>query len=159
CLRRERRRCRTRRAALGAHARALPRRPRAAQLAGRMERHAARRTDEAAAPRANHRRRRTAGRMKRRFIALWVPHFAIDRWRRANGKTGTPFALAAPQAHGVRLAAVDDGARALGLAPGRPVAEAHAMVPQLRIERADAGADQAMLAQLVAWCGRWSPSV
>jgi protein ImuB len=97
--------------------------------------------------------------MKRRFIALWFPHFAIDRWRRANGESGAPFALAAPQTHGVRLTAVDDAAAALDLAPGRPVAEAHAMVPLLRIERADPAADQAMLAQLVAWCARWSPSV
>ncbi len=97
--------------------------------------------------------------MKRRFAALWFPHFAIDRWRYANGETGSPFALAAPQTHGVRLTAVDDAAAALGMAPGRPVAEAHAMVPQLRIERADPAADQAMLDQLVAWCERWSPGV
>lgn len=97
--------------------------------------------------------------MNRRFVTLWFTRFAIDRWRRANGEDRALLALAAPQTHGVRLTAVDDAAAALGLAPGRPVAEAQAMVPGLRIAPADPAADQAMLDRLVAWCERWSPSV
>jgi len=64
------------------------------------------------------------------------------------------------QAHDGRrriLAGVDRAAQALGLFPGMPLAQAQAMLPGLEIAEADPDGDAQALAQVAAWCVRYTP--
>ena len=47
--------------------------------------------------------------------------------------------------------------RSLGLSAAMPLAHARSLVPNLRIEPADLYGDAAALAELAAWCLRFSP--
>ncbi len=58
-----------------------------------------------------------------------------------------------------RLAAVDEGAAALGLRSGQKATDAMALVPELITEDAEPEADAAALTALADWCVRYSPAV
>jgi protein ImuB len=55
------------------------------------------------------------------------------------------------------IAAVDAAARALGLCPGLPLAQAQARIPGLAVTEAEPEADGATLGRLAAWCLRYAP--
>ena len=55
------------------------------------------------------------------------------------------------------VAAADQAARALGLFPGMPLAQAQAMVPGLTIAPSDPVGDARALSDLAAWCLRYAP--
>jgi len=55
------------------------------------------------------------------------------------------------------IAAVDAAARALGLHPGLPLAQAQARIPGLAIAEAEPQADAAALDRLAVWCLRYAP--
>ena len=55
------------------------------------------------------------------------------------------------------IAAVDAAARALGLHPGLPLAQAQARIPGLAVAEAEPQADAAALSRLAAWCLRYAP--
>ena len=55
------------------------------------------------------------------------------------------------------LAAVDGAAALAGLAPGMPLAGAHALAPDLETAPHDPRGDAAALARLAAWCEGYSP--
>ncbi len=55
------------------------------------------------------------------------------------------------------LAAVDDTAAMAGLAPGMPLAGAHALAPDLETAPHDPQGDAAALARLATWCEAYSP--
>jgi len=55
------------------------------------------------------------------------------------------------------LAAVDAAAAGGGLIPGLPLADARALLPELKTAAYDPEADAATLARLAAWCGRYTP--
>ncbi len=98
--------------------------------------------------------------MARRILALWLPYWPAERWRRAQGARDlAPLALYLPQAGGFRLSAVDRGAAEVGLYPGLALADARAIWPELHAACGDPRADEAALAALADWCGRYSPWV
>ncbi len=69
-----------------------------------------------------------------------------------------PVLTASRQGSRRLVMAVDSRAAALGLRPGMAVAQAQAMLPDLRIEEADPQADSAALDRLAGWCLRhYSP--
>ncbi|WP_162915258.1 Y-family DNA polymerase, partial [Desertibaculum subflavum] len=91
-----------------------------------------------------------------------MPHWPADRWRRARRRAGIAppaeaLVLIASGQGGVRLTAVDVAAAALGLVPGMTLADARALEPGLVVVDADPAADQAGLAELADWCGRYAP--
>lgn len=55
------------------------------------------------------------------------------------------------------MGATNPTAQAAGLYPGMPLAHARSLIPNLRIEPSDLEADAAALADLAAWCLRFSP--
>ncbi len=60
----------------------------------------------------------------------------------------------------MRVAAANRAAEAAaGIAPGLPLADARARLPDLRVVPAAGQADMAALAALADWCGRWTPWV
>src|SRR5204863_9642313 len=68
----------------------------------------------------------------RRYLALWFPYLPADRLRRSPGfglAPETPFAFTDKVKGALRLAAVDQAARSLGLEPGMALADARARVP------------------------------
>ena len=114
----------------------------------------------------------------RRVISVWLPRFATDRLTRpeparpkpagrepARTLRQRPAGPARPrvllrQERGcLLLAAVDDRAAAAGLAPGQPLADARAILPELETAEHDPAADLRALSALAAWCGRFTPWV
>src|SRR6185369_6335879 len=59
----------------------------------------------------------------------------------------------------LRLAAVDQAARSLGLEPGMTLADARARVPMLEAVEKDEAADRAWLERLADDCLRYTPMV
>ncbi len=72
---------------------------------------------------------------------------------------GLPFALVEKGQKGLRLAAVNAGARQFGLSQGQRLADARAAVPDLLTEQHEPEKDQASLLGLAQWMERYSPWV
>jgi protein ImuB len=102
------------------------------------------------------------GTMKR-FVCVYLPEWAVERYRKDQGsprqaaRDTRPFALVKAGMGGLRLAAVDANARALGLSPGELLADARARVPELRAGPAEPHKDRAALVRLAHWSMRYSP--
>jgi protein ImuB len=102
----------------------------------------------------------------RRVISLWLPMFATDRLRRrrtaarpaepATASIG-PLATITAAHGGMRVVAVNLEAAAVGVAPGMPLAEARAVLPNLAVAGADPAGDRALLESLADWCVRYTP--
>jgi len=98
----------------------------------------------------------------RRVVSLWLPMLAIERIVRASPADAPPERppLVTSIAEGQRLviAAACAKARALGIAPGQPLAQAQAMVTGLDIRTADPLGDEALLARIADHAARrWTP--
>jgi protein ImuB len=93
-------------------------------------------------------------------MSLWLPSWRIERRRRPgasrSARSDEPAVIVERMNGCDRLAAVDPRLASL-LAPGMPLADARAMVPDLLAIDADPEGDAAALARLAAWCGRYSP--
>lgn len=94
-----------------------------------------------------------------RFLALLVPSFATDRLRRAAPAETAPLVLYEKAKGALRLSACDDAARAAGLWPGQPLAEARAVFPRLDARPADPAGDARAFRRLALGLSRWSPFV
>ncbi|URW75908.1 DNA polymerase Y family protein [Sphingomonas donggukensis] len=103
----------------------------------------------------------------RRVVSVYLPHWSTDRLRRKtakpppDGHTAIPPLITAIPDHGRRIvAAVDAGARALGITPGMTVTKARSFAHGLDVIDADPEADSAGLRRLALWAGqRYSPVV
>ena len=101
----------------------------------------------------------------RRVVSLWLPRFATDRWFRTPSSKGgrrrasraSPFALVRGEQGRILLAAVNGAAAEAGLGPGLPLADARAMVPDLRVGELAPADDSEALTRLAQWCGRYTP--
>lgn len=78
---------------------------------------------------------------------------------RRDAGSGEPFALVANVAGAMRIAAADAPARAAGIAPGQPLADARARAPTLLVAAHDRAADAAALRRLARFAGRYSAHV
>ncbi len=89
---------------------------------------------------------------------MYLPHWPTDRWRRQRSEASqAPLVLTAPAQGGLRLTAVDARAAAEGLFPGQRLADARALVPEIKAADDDRFADGQALARLADWCGRYTP--
>ncbi len=70
-----------------------------------------------------------------------------------------PFALTETGARGLRVAAADEAAQAIGIDPDMGFTDARAICPHLVGEPIDRAADRGALARLVGWHRRYSPCV
>jgi len=68
-----------------------------------------------------------------------------------------PLALVAAERGRLSLAAVDGVAAALGITPGLSLADARAFLPRLKTAPHDPAGDEAAIARLADWCGRYTP--
>lgn len=95
--------------------------------------------------------------IERRVIALWLPHFAVERQR-----TGEPVQAVVTSARGRRVIAglaPSHVPGVAGLAPGMALADARALMPDLAVGEWDPSGDRAALRDLAAWCVRYTPLV
>jgi protein ImuB len=100
----------------------------------------------------------------RRVISLYLPTWPTDRLRRKLGNAAppreAPLVLIGRDARRRVVWAADGAAQALGLRPGRPATQAHALVPDLLTYGAEPADDAAALERLAVWALRsFSPVV
>lgn len=97
----------------------------------------------------------------RRIIALWFPRLPTDRLQRQEKTTtaSPPLVIVAKVKNAMTLKAVDRQATSLGLSIGQPLANARAMLPDLKIVAADDFADLKLLEHIADWCDRFTPFV
>jgi protein ImuB len=95
---------------------------------------------------------------KRRYLAAYLPLLPAERLTHQSGRApDPPYALIEKSKGALILAACDASALSLGLAPGLPLADARARVPELTVCPHDPDADRALLDWLVAACERYTP--
>jgi len=101
----------------------------------------------------------------KRIVSLWLPTLATDRIARRTGTKPPDPASEAPRVTvaGERgrliVAGVNAAARALGIVPVMPLADARALVPGIDVHEADPAGDAKTLDGLAAWCARYTPWV
>ncbi|MDP9424077.1 MAG: DNA polymerase Y family protein [Pseudomonadota bacterium] len=98
----------------------------------------------------------------RRYLALWFPYLPADRLRRSPDcglAPEVPLAFTEKVKGALRLIAVDQAARSLGLEPGMALADARARVPELQAVERDGPADRAWLERMADGCIRYTPMV
>ena len=98
----------------------------------------------------------------RRYLALWFPYLPADRLRRTAGSDlapEVPLAFTEKVKGALRLTAVDQAARSMGLEPGMALADARARVPELQAFDHDPSADHGWLERLADGCIRYTPMV
>tara|TARA_R110000868_G_scaffold125939_3_gene332334 strand:+ start:1031 stop:2620 length:1590 start_codon:yes stop_codon:yes gene_type:complete len=99
----------------------------------------------------------------RRIASVYLPHWPIDRFFRAEkparDKSGhdAALALAMPMQGGQRITALTAAARRQGITEAQLVADAMALYPTLDVRAADFASDRGALKRLADWCGRYTP--
>ena len=119
----------------------------------------------------------------RRVVSVFLASWATDRWLQLEAagarpqtppgqklppgprhqcappasRRQSPLVLCVRDASRRLIHAADRTALGLGLYPGMTIAQAQAMLPDLRIEEATPDADNAALTRLAGWCLRFTP--
>lgn len=97
-----------------------------------------------------------------RYLCLWLPFLAADRWRRERDlceNNGVPLVFI-EKVHGAScIAACDARAYALGLKAGLSLADARARHPDLHAEAFDFASDRTFLFRLAERAAAFSPTV
>ena len=96
----------------------------------------------------------------KRVASIWLPKLAIERWaRNADCAPDSPIVLTIEGTHGPIIHAVTEAAAERGASVGARLTDARALDPALVAVPADPEGDEALLAKLARWAGRWSPLV
>lgn len=96
----------------------------------------------------------------RRVAALWLRDFSLElAFREPGFLNKIPSALILNEASRSRIYATGRAAQSLGIAPGQMLADARAHHPGLVLREARPATDQAAIARLAEWCGRYTPWV
>ena len=104
----------------------------------------------------------------KRIVSVWLPEFAIDRFRRhlraafpgqAQGVQGdrVPFALTVKDGQALLIKAANRTARKAGVAPGQALADAFAVIPSLQTRPHERARDRQALEGLARWAVRYAP--
>lgn len=96
---------------------------------------------------------------ERRFLALFLPYWPTDFLKRRDSQATAPLALYERIKGGLRLAAMDMEAMALGLKQGQSLADARALVPKLNVQELDRPLFEAGFADFADWHSNASPLV
>ncbi|MEL7204842.1 MAG: DNA polymerase Y family protein [Pseudomonadota bacterium] len=97
---------------------------------------------------------------KRRILSLWFPRLAAERCLRdRRGLPPGPFAVVGDVKNAQVLLSLSAGAEAVGLTPGQPLRDAHAMCPDLQTRLQNIELDRGFLTVLRRWAGKFSPWV
>jgi protein ImuB len=74
-------------------------------------------------------------------------------------KEPPPLVVVAKEKNALRLSGLDRKATSLGLSIGQPLANARAMLPELKVMAANDHADAKLLNRIADWCDRFTPFV
>jgi protein ImuB len=80
-------------------------------------------------------------------------------WRSRGRPDHPPVVCSAPVKNAMRLVAIDEVARRIGLKKGQGVTDARAIIPDLDVIEADPAADATLLEAIADWCDRYTPLV
>ena len=96
----------------------------------------------------------------RRILAAWFPWWPVERlvWRCPEART-RPFVTIGEQRGRLVIEAVNPRAAGAGLAPGMPLADGRAIVPDVIAHPADPAADAHALKRLARWADGFTPRV
>lgn len=98
-------------------------------------------------------------------MALWLPRLSTDRLTRLAAAPEKSCALEAPLVvagranNALYVYALNKAAARAGLYRGQPLANARAMIQNLKIVPADAKRDAELLERIADWCDRFTPLV
>ena len=94
----------------------------------------------------------------RRIVAAWFPWWPVERlaWRFPEART-RPFATIGEQRGRLVIEAVNPRAAGAGLAPGMPLADGRAIVPDVVAHPTDPVADAHALKRLARWADGFTP--
>lgn len=97
---------------------------------------------------------------RRRILASWFPWWPVERlaWRHPEART-RPFVTVGEQRSRLVIEAVNPRAAGAGLAPGMPLADGRAIVPDVIVRDADPAADAHALKRLARWADGFTPRV
>ena len=99
-------------------------------------------------------------RVSRRFLAVWLPWWPVERLAgRRPEVRDQPFVTVSDVRGRQVVAAGNRQAVQAGLAPGTSLADARAIVPQVFVAPADPNADERALESLARWAFRFTPRV
>lgn len=96
----------------------------------------------------------------RRILAAWFPWWPVERlaWRFPEART-RPFVTIGEQRGRLVIQAVNPRAAEAGLAPGMPLADGRAIVPDVIVHPADPAAAAHALKRLARWADGFTPRV
>ena len=96
----------------------------------------------------------------RRILAAWFPWWPVERlaWRFPEART-RPFVTVGEQRGRLVIEAVNPAAVEAGLAPGMPLADGRAIVPDVIVHDADFAGDARALRRLARWADGFTPRV
>lgn len=96
----------------------------------------------------------------RRIIAAWFPWLPVERlaWRLPEART-RPFVTIGERRGRLVIEAVNPRAAGAGLAPGMPLADGRAIVPDVIVHPAEPAADAHALKRLARWADGFTPRV
>jgi protein ImuB len=101
----------------------------------------------------------------RRILALWLPRLSTDRLTRLIASPDrasfakTPLVVAGRANNALYVYALNKAATRTGIYRGQPLANARAIIEQLKIVPADEKADAELLERIADWCDRFTPLV
>lgn len=102
----------------------------------------------------------TVNGMPKRFLCIWLPLLATDAVSKRHPELRQrPLVLFAPKNGRMLIMAANDLARKEGVVPGKVLADARAVLPELEALPYDPEAVSTLLYSLAAWCVRFSPIV
>ena len=94
----------------------------------------------------------------KRVISLWLPKFATDRLCRLRQDwLDSPLGMIHETGGQLLLHAVNHTAEQAGIRAGMTLADACAILPDLKTSEADIPAETKSLSRLADWCGRYTP--
>ena len=94
----------------------------------------------------------------KRVISLWLPKFATDRLCRLRQDwLDSPLGMIHETGGQLLLHAANHTAEQAGIRAGMTLADAFAILPDLKTSEADIPAETKSLSRLADWCGRYTP--
>jgi protein ImuB len=98
--------------------------------------------------------------MSNRFISIWFRHLSTDWFSLHQPELKKiPFVLRAPSHGRMVITAVNAAAERAGIVAGMVLADARAIIPDLRVEDDKPGLTGELLKRLAEWCIRFTPVV
>ncbi|MGA9794930.1 MAG: DNA polymerase Y family protein [Rhizomicrobium sp.] len=103
----------------------------------------------------------------RRIVSLWFPRLATDRlqrrWNKAASsepeKEAPPLVTVTKVKSALVISGLDRKASGVGLEVGQPLANARAMLPEVKAMAANESGDHALLNRIADWSERFTPFV